>query len=93
MAIARHTMSLNVAQYIQSRECIHHWVGRLKSSNVPPLEAVERLVCLFCFLQDSSSCTQQLLDAFKYADGYVFLAELLLFLETDLTRQGEEDSR
>ena len=93
MAIARHTMSLNVAQYIQSRECIHHWVGRLKSNNVAPLEAVERLVCLFCFLQDSSSCTQQLLDAFKYADGYVFLAELLLFLETDLTRQGEEDSR
>lgn len=93
MAIARHTMSLNVAQYIQSRECIHQWVNRLKSNTVPPLEAVERLVCLFCFLQDSSSCTQQLLDAFKYAEGYVFLAELLLSLESDLVGQSEGDAR
>ena len=89
-AIARHTMSLNVAQYIQSRECITQWVARLKNSTVPPLEAVERLVCLFCFLQDSSSCTQQLLDAFKMAEGYIFLAELLLSLETDL--KVDEDS-
>ena len=35
-------------------------------------------------MQDSSSCTQQLLDSFKRADGYVFLAELLLSLEENL---------
>jgi hypothetical protein len=93
MAIARHTMSLNVAQYIQSRKCINQWVNRLKTNNVAPLEAVERLVCLFCFLQDSSSCTQQLLDAFKYSEGYIFLAELLLSLEKDILENKNEEAR
>ena len=82
MAIARHSMSGNVAHYIQSHGAIQQWVDVLRAKHIKPLESVERIVSLFCFLQDSSSCTQQLLDAFESADGYVFLAELLLFEET-----------
>ena len=78
MAIARHSMSGNVAHYIQSHGAIQQWVDVLRKKHIKPLESVERIVSLFCFLQDSSSCTQQLLDAFETADGYVFLAELLL---------------
>ena len=85
-------MSLNVAQYIQTRGLIEEWLANLKKNKSSPLESIERLVCLICFLQDSSSCTQQLLDSFKRADGYVFLAELLLSLEDNL-QSKQADSR
>ena len=93
MAIARHSMSANVAHYIQSRGCIQQWVQVLRERRSRPLESVERIVSLFCFLQDSSSCTQQLLDAFENSDGYVFLAELLLSLESTLLSLSDCDDQ
>lgn len=90
MAIARHSMSANVAHYIQSRGCIQQWVNILREKQAKPLESVERIVSLFCFLQDSSSCTQQLLDSFENSDGYVFLAELLLNLENTLSEDDAD---
>ena len=86
-------MSLNVAQYIQSRGLIEEWLHNLKKNKATPLESIERLVCLICFLQDSSSCTQQLLDSFKRADGYIFLAELLLSLEDTLHNQKADSKK
>lgn len=43
-----------------------------------PLELVEMFVTIFCFLKDASEVSSTLLDDFRQAQGYLFLAEFLL---------------
>ena len=50
-------------------------------TDLAPLEIVEMLVTIFCFLKDSSTNSQTLLDDFKSCQGYIFLSEFLLKLE------------
>ena len=51
------------------------------ATELAPLEMVEMLVTIFCFLKDSSAASQTLLDDFKSCQGYIFLSEFLLKLE------------
>ena len=51
------------------------------ATDLAPLEIVEMLVTIFCFLKDSSTASQTLLDDFKSCQGYIFLSEFLLKLE------------
>ena len=58
-----------------------------------PLEIVEMFVSIFCFLKDSSSVSQTLLDDFRTCQGYIFLSEFLLKLEQDTDPESTESIR
>ena len=58
------------------------------ATDLAPLEIVEMLVTIFCFLKDSSATSQTLLDDFKSCQGYIFLSEFLLKLEQVLLSVG-----
>ena len=60
--------------------CIEN-MKRGAGSEIAPLEIVEMFVTIFCFLKDSSSVSQTLLDDFRACQGYIFLSEFLLKLE------------
>lgn len=49
-----------------------------RSSQLQPLEVVEMVVSVFCFLKDSSEVSQILLDDFKSCQGYLFLVDFLI---------------
>lgn len=49
-----------------------------------PIELVEMFVTVFCFLKDSSDVSQMLLDDFRTCNGYLFLSEFLIKLESHL---------
>lgn len=59
-----------------------------RSPQLSPLEVVEMFVAVFCFLKDSSEVSQKLLDDFRACQGYNFLAEFLLKLES---RQEDDE--
>ena len=61
--------------------CIENMQRGTQGSDITPLEIVEMFVTIFCFLKDSSSGSQTLLDDFKSCQGYIFLSEFLLKLE------------
>ena len=46
--------------------------------DLSPIEMVEMLVTLFCFLKDSSEVSQMILDDFRTSNGYIYLSEFLL---------------
>ena len=60
--------------------CIEN-MKRGAGSEIAPLEIVEMFVTIFCFLKDSSSVSQTLLEDFRACQGYIFLSEFLLKLE------------
>lgn len=49
-----------------------------RSTDLTSLEIVEMFVTVFCFLKDSASNSQTLLEDFRTCQGYVFLTEFLL---------------
>lgn len=61
--------------------------------DIAPLEVVQMFVTIFCFLKDSSSVSQTLLDDFKACQGYIFLSEFLLKLEQDSDPESSEAIR
>uniref|UniRef100_A0A1B0D248 Uncharacterized protein n=2 Tax=Phlebotomus papatasi TaxID=29031 RepID=A0A1B0D248_PHLPP len=54
-----------------------------------PLEVVEMLVAVFCFLKDSSEVSQILLDDFRACQGYSFLADFIIKLDNDRQKNSE----
>ncbi|XP_047736202.1 WD repeat and FYVE domain-containing protein 3, partial [Hyalella azteca] len=82
MAVSRHGLSQPVISYIHSKGCIALCVENMeRTQDLSPLEIVEMLVAIFCFLKDSADCSQVLLDDFKSAQGYAFLVDFILRLE------------
>ena len=69
--------------------CVEN-MQRGAGGDITPLEIVEMFVTIFCFLKDSSSASQTLLDDFKSCQGYVFLSEFLLKLEQDDQPEASE---
>ncbi|XP_038062031.1 WD repeat and FYVE domain-containing protein 3-like isoform X2 [Patiria miniata] len=53
-----------------------------------PLEKVEMCFTVFCFLKDSSDKSRVLLDEFRSCQGYIFLADFVLKLES----MGDQES-
>ena len=72
--------------------CVEN-MQRGAGSDITPLEIVEMFVTIFCFLKDSSSVSQTLLDDFKSCQGYIFLSEFLLKLEQDSEPESSEAIR
>lgn len=58
-----------------------------------PLELVEMFVTVFCFLKDSSEVSSVLMDDFRQAQGYLFLSDFLLRLETENSKEAHEAVR
>ncbi|CAL8113792.1 unnamed protein product [Orchesella dallaii] len=56
---------------------------KTEPSHLTPIEVTEMVFTLFCFLKDSASLSQVLLDDFKSSQGYNFLIELILKLEEE----------
>ncbi|ODN04745.1 WD repeat and FYVE domain-containing protein 3, partial [Orchesella cincta] len=52
-------------------------------SHLTAIEVTEMVFTLFCFLKDSATLSQVLLDDFKSSQGYNFLTDLILSLEQE----------
>ena len=90
LTISRHSLSQPVISYLHNKGCMAMCIENMKrgaGSEIAPLEIVEMFVTIFCFLKDSSSVSQTLLEDFRACQGYIFLSEFLLKLEQvgDLT--------
>ena len=84
LTISRHSLSQPVISYLHNKGCMAMCIENMKrgaGSEIAPLEIVEMFVTIFCFLKDSSSVSQTLLDDFRACQGYIFLSEFLLKLE------------
>ena len=89
-------MSQPVISYLHNKTCVAMCVENMQrgaGGDITPLEIVEMFVTIFCFLKDSSSASQTLLDDFKSCQGYVFLSEFLLKLEQDDQPEASEAIR
>lgn len=64
---------------IPAKGCLSLCVENMQSnSNSSSLETVEMFVTVFCFLKDSSTNSETLLEDFRTCQGYIFLSEFLL---------------
>ena len=78
--------SVNICLIADNNGCVYAGKGctalcienMQRVQELSPIELVEMFVTVFCFLKDSSSVSQVLLDDFRAANGYVFLTEFLL---------------
>ena len=96
LTISRHSLSQPVISYLHNKTCIAMCVENMQrgaGTDITPLEIVEMFVTIFCFLKDSSSVSQTLLDDFKSCQGYIFLSEFLLKLEQDSEPESSEAIR
>ncbi|XP_076043582.1 WD repeat and FYVE domain containing 3 bchs isoform X2 [Oratosquilla oratoria] len=94
MTLSRHGLSQPVVSYIHNKGCVALCVENMeRGQDLAPLEIVEMFVTVFCFLKDSSDVSQTLLDDFRTAQGYAFLAEFLLRLEADTSDESREALR
>jgi hypothetical protein len=65
--------------FVTDKGCISLCIDNLRrGSLLTPLEVIEMVLTVFCFLKDSSDLSQVLLDDFKSCQGYQFLTEMLL---------------
>ncbi len=64
-----------------------------KNANVSPLETVEMFVTVFCFLKDSSTNSETLLEDFRTCQGYIFLSEFLLRIDSTTDEESKEALR
>ncbi|ESO89055.1 hypothetical protein LOTGIDRAFT_154132 [Lottia gigantea] len=88
VTLSRHGLTNSVVKYIHEKGCVRHCIENMQRvQELSPLELVEMFVTVFCFLKDSSEVSQTLVDDFKSCQGYVFLSEFLLKLESN---DGEE---
>ncbi|XP_055386714.1 WD repeat and FYVE domain-containing protein 3 isoform X2 [Condylostylus longicornis] len=88
--LSRHGLTEPVVNYIHSKSCMALCVENMqRPPESSPLEVVEMFVTVFCFLKDSSRVSQVLLDDFRASQGYVFLSDFLLKLESDRQRSIE----
>lgn len=89
--LSRHGLSDAVVNYIHAKGCLALCVDNVqRAPELPPLECVEMLVTIFCFLKDSADVSQVLVDDFRTAHGYAFLVDFLLRLDADRQRGCDE---
>ncbi|ESN92292.1 hypothetical protein HELRODRAFT_194319 [Helobdella robusta] len=90
MTLSRHGLTPNVVQYIHAKGCIGLCIENMQKgkNDLSPIEMVEMLVTLFCFLKDSSEVSQMILDDFRTCNGYNYLTEFLLSTE----KMGSEEA-
>ena len=96
LTISRHSLSQPVISYLHNKGCITLCIENMQrgaGQDISPLEVVEMFVSIFCFLKDSSTVSQTLLDDFRSCQGYIFLSEFLLKLETDTDPESSEATR
>ncbi|GAB6019627.1 hypothetical protein CHUAL_001189 [Chamberlinius hualienensis] len=92
--LSRHCLSQNVVSYIHNKGCVALCLENMQRiPELSPLEIVEMLVTVFCFLKDSTEVAQTLLDDFRSCQGYVFLSEFLLRLEQSTEEESQEALR
>ncbi|XP_029115173.1 WD repeat and FYVE domain-containing protein 3 isoform X3 [Scleropages formosus] len=90
--ISYHGLTANVIKYIHEKECLATCIQNMQQSDdLSPLEVVEMLAGLCCFLKDSSAKSQTLLDDFRLCQGYSFLCDLMLRLEQNDSRDALND--
>uniref|UniRef100_A0A4Y0BJI3 DUF4704 domain-containing protein n=1 Tax=Anopheles funestus TaxID=62324 RepID=A0A4Y0BJI3_ANOFN len=83
--LARHGLTEAIIEYVHAKGCMALCVDnmqRIVTSN--PLDVIEMLLSICGFLQQSSHCSQQLMDDFKECQGYLFLIDCLLKLHHDI---------
>ncbi|KAL1508880.1 hypothetical protein ABEB36_003702 [Hypothenemus hampei] len=94
MTLSRHGLTPPVVGYIHNKSCVALCIDNMKKvPELAPLELVEMFVTVFCFLKDSSDVSSTLLDDFRQAQGYVFLSEFLLKLESEKSAEAQESIR
>ena len=96
LTVSRHSLSQPVISYLHNKGCISLCIENMQKGaggDVTPLEIVEMFVSIFCFLKDSSSVSQTLLDDFRTCQGYIFLSEFLLKLEQETDPESTESIR
>ncbi|CAH0558995.1 unnamed protein product [Brassicogethes aeneus] len=94
MTLSRHGLTPPVVGYIHSKTCVAVCIDNMKRvPELAPLELVEMFVTVFCFLKDSSEVSSTLLDDFRQAQGYPFLSEFLLKLESEKSNEAHESIR
>nr|XP_029733035.1 LOW QUALITY PROTEIN: WD repeat and FYVE domain-containing protein 3-like [Aedes albopictus] len=82
--LSRHGLTNQVVDYLHTKGCMSLCVDNMqRSSQLQPLEVVEMVVSVFCFLKDSSEVSQILLDDFKSCQGYLFLVDFLIKLDQE----------
>eukprot|EP00094_Tigriopus_californicus_P005213 TCALIF_05026-PB protein Name:"Similar to WDFY3 WD repeat and FYVE domain-containing protein 3 (Homo sapiens)" AED:0.04 eAED:0.04 QI:7/0.93/0.68/1/1/1/16/134/3650 len=82
LTISTKSLSQPVISYLHNKGCIALCMENMqRSTDLTPLEIVEMFVTVFCFLKDSASNSQTLLEDFRTCQGYVFLSEFLLKLD------------
>ncbi|XP_071808138.1 WD repeat and FYVE domain-containing protein 3-like isoform X3 [Asterias amurensis] len=87
--ISRHGLTQDVVQYIHNKGCLALCVDNMQQvQELTPLEKVEMCFTVFCFLKDSSDKSRVLLDEFRSCQGYIFLADFVLKLES----MGDQES-
>ncbi|XP_044260057.1 WD repeat and FYVE domain-containing protein 3 isoform X2 [Tribolium madens] len=94
MTLSRHGLTPPVVGYIHSKGCVALCIENMKRvPELAPLELVEMFVTVFCFLKDSSEVSSTLLDDFRQAQGYLFLSDFLLKLESEKSSEAQESIR
>ncbi|CAI9723395.1 repeat and FYVE domain-containing 3-like isoform X2 [Octopus vulgaris] len=82
VTLSRHGLTPAVVKYIHEKGCVRHCIENMQQAqDLCPIEMVEMVVTVFCFLKDSSEVSHTLLDDFRSNQGYIFLSEFLLKLE------------
>ncbi|XP_055711660.1 WD repeat and FYVE domain-containing protein 3 [Phlebotomus papatasi] len=88
--LSRHGLTGPVVDYIHSKGCMALCIDNMQRvPQLTPLEVVEMLVAVFCFLKDSSEVSQILLDDFRACQGYSFLADFIIKLDNDRQKNSE----
>lgn len=63
-----------------------------RTQDLSPLEIVEMMVAIFCFLKDSADFSQTLFDDFRTTQGYAFLVDFILRYVIYLSMQSSNAS-
>uniref|UniRef100_A0A1I8H410 PCI domain-containing protein n=1 Tax=Macrostomum lignano TaxID=282301 RepID=A0A1I8H410_9PLAT len=79
--LSRYGLTYTVRQYIHKEACIKQCVNGIMKAAGSPLDTVEMLVTICCFLKDASETNQNLLDDFWHANGYQRITQIILNLE------------
>lgn len=91
--LSRHGLSEPVVNYIHSKGCVALCIENMqRAPQLQPLEIVEMFVAVFCFLKDSSEVSQVLLDDFRISQGYNYLADFLLKLEAERSKNNDANA-
>lgn len=79
---------------LTGKGCVALCIDNMKRvPELAPLELVEMFVTVFCFLKDSSEVSSVLMDDFRQAQGYLFLSDFLLRLESEQSNEAQESVR